>query len=183
MLLFADNGFQATGMADIVAGSGLSAGAVYRYFRSKDELIAAIVDRVLGEVAARYDELLAQEPVPDLADAVQTALEAVTTFAEKGPVDTTRIAVQAWAEALRNPAVHAVADKAYRTIRGYFGQVTRRAQEAGRIDPDADTEQLAAALFSLVLGYLLQRLLLGDVPTPDYSAAVRVLLGAGGSVR
>jgi AcrR family transcriptional regulator len=57
-LRFAANGFQATGMADIIAASGLSAGAVYRYFRSKDELVEANVERVLGRAADRFEQLL-----------------------------------------------------------------------------------------------------------------------------
>src|SRR3712207_9349329 len=58
---FAAQGFQATGMAEIIAASGLSAGAVYRYFTSKDQLIEAIVDRVLDEAAGRIEQLFAEE--------------------------------------------------------------------------------------------------------------------------
>jgi AcrR family transcriptional regulator len=174
---FAANGFQATGMADVIAASGLSAGAVYRYFRSKDELIAAIVERVLGEAAAGFQRLLAEQPAPEPADAVATAVETIVTVTGRGPVDLTRVAVQAWAEALRNPEVHGVASTAYRTIRGYFLEVVRRSQAAGRLPADADDHHLAAALFSLVLGFLLQRLLLGDIDARDYEDAVRLLLG------
>ena len=41
---FADDGFHQTGMADIVKRSGLSHGAVYLYFQSKDDLIEALAD-------------------------------------------------------------------------------------------------------------------------------------------
>jgi AcrR family transcriptional regulator len=172
---FAANGFQATGMADVIAATGLSAGAVYRYFRSKDELIAAIVDRVLGQAAARFEQLLAEGHAPEPAEAVATAVEMVGDIADRGPVDMTRVAVQAWAEALRNPAVAAVAGNAYATMRSYFVEVARREQRAGRFAPDADPARLGSALFSLVLGFLLQRLLLGDVEPASYVAAVRVL--------
>src|SRR3954454_8895602 len=176
---FSVNGFQATGMADIIAASGLSAGAVYRYFRSKDELIAAIVDRVLGEAARQFERLLEDEHVAAPADAVATAVETIMTVSGRGPVDLTRVAVQAWAEALRNPEVHAVAGNAYRTIRGYLLEVVLRAQAAGQAPRDADPGAAAAALVSLGLGFLLQRLLLGDV-APDASVgAVRALVPSG----
>jgi AcrR family transcriptional regulator len=174
---FAANGFQATGMADVIAASGLSAGAVYRYFRSKDELIEAIVERVLGQAAGRFEQLLAEDDAPAPAEAVATAVDLVATIAGRGPVDLTRVAVQAWAEALRNPSVHGVATHAYRTIRGYFAEVARRAQVTGRLPRDADPEQAAAAMLSLVLGFLLQRLLLEDVPAAAYGDGVRALLG------
>jgi AcrR family transcriptional regulator len=174
-LRFAANGFQATGMADIIAASGLSAGAVYRYFRSKDELVEAIVERVLGRAADRFEQLLGEGQAPDPAEAVAAAVDLIATIGEAAPVDTTRVAVQAWAEALRNPAVAALAG-AYGTMRGYLVEVARRAQGSGRLPADADPAQLGAALFSLVLGFLLQRLLLGDVDPRAYVAAGGVLL-------
>src|ERR1700748_107283 len=41
---FSEDGFHQTGMADIVKRSGLSHGAVYLYFQSKDDLIEALAD-------------------------------------------------------------------------------------------------------------------------------------------
>ena len=171
---FAANGFQATGMADVIAASGLSAGAVYRYFRSKDELIAAIVERVVGTAAARFEVLLQEEAVPDPAEAVAAAVRMVADVAERGPVDLTRVAVQAWGEALRNPEVHAVVDRAYRTMRGYFVEIARRGQAAGTIPADADPLHVGATMMSSVFGFLLQRLLLGDVDPAAYAEALRV---------
>jgi AcrR family transcriptional regulator len=173
---FAENGFQATGMAEVIAESGLSAGAVYRYFASKDELIRAIVDRVMAEAAGRFDQWLAASDDTDPAEAVAAAVDLVTTVATRGPVDMTRVAVQAWAEALRNPTIHDVARDAYTSIRGRLQELAVRARQAGRLPADADPQQVGAAMFSLVVGFLLQRLLLGDVPAPAYGDAVRALL-------
>ncbi|MBW8820389.1 MAG: helix-turn-helix transcriptional regulator, partial [Streptomyces sp.] len=44
---FARNGFHATSMQDVLKEADLSAGAVYRYFSGKEELIGAIVGEVL----------------------------------------------------------------------------------------------------------------------------------------
>jgi AcrR family transcriptional regulator len=173
---FSHNGFHATGMADIIAASGLSAGAVYRYFRSKDELIEAVVQRVLGVAAETFDRLLADGRSPDPADAVAEVVAMASRFASQGRVDVTRVAVQAWGEALRNEQVAGIAAGAYRTIRGYFTEVARRAQQTGRLPADADPEVVSQVLFSQVLGFILQRLLLGDVDPQAYGDAVRALL-------
>lgn len=173
---FASDGFQATGMADVIAASQLSAGAVYRYFRSKEELIEAIVERVLGQTAARFERLLADGATPAPEEAVRVAVETVEQIASSGPVDVTRVAIQAWGEALRSSGVHTIATNAYQKIRGYFVEVIQRAQAAGTVPPDADPHQAGAALFSLVLGFLLQRALLGDVPAEEYLAGVRAVL-------
>jgi len=172
---FAVQGFQATGMAEIIAASGLSAGAVYRYFVSKDQLIEAIVDRVLDEAAGRIEDLFAQEDSLDAARAVGVVVSAVASIADRGPVDFSRLAVQAWGEALRNPAVARIADRAYRRLRGVFAGVLRQEMEAGRLPATLDVPTTSAALLSLVIGFIVQRLLLGDVDPRSYAAAVAVL--------
>lgn len=179
MSRFIVNGFQATGMADIISASGLSAGAVYRYFKSKDELIEAIVDRVIGEAERRFEDLLAKDAPPSPLEAVRVAADTLEDVSVEWPADVTRIAVQAWAEALRNDRIHAVVSGAYLTIRGYFVEVVRRSQAegSGAVSPDADPDQVGAALFSLQLGFLLQRVLLGDVEAASYVDAVAALIG------
>jgi AcrR family transcriptional regulator len=55
--VFAEKGFDRTTMQDVVRESGLSVGAIYTYFRSKDELILAgcdlITDQEMGELRKR----------------------------------------------------------------------------------------------------------------------------------
>jgi AcrR family transcriptional regulator len=43
--LFAERGFRATTIADIADATGTAHGLVYHYFRSKDELLEAVLDR------------------------------------------------------------------------------------------------------------------------------------------
>jgi AcrR family transcriptional regulator len=178
---FAAQGFQATGMAEVIAASGLSAGAVYRYFASKDQLIEAIVDRVLDEAAGRIERLFAEEAPLDPGRAVGLVVTAVASIADRGPVDVSRLAVQAWGEALRNPAVATVVGRAYRRLRAVFAAELRREMGEGRLPPTLDVPTASAALLSLVLGFVVQRLLLGDVDPRSYSAAVAGLFeGATG---
>ena len=176
MIRFADNGFQATGMADVIAATGLSAGAVYRYFKSKDQLIEAIVDRVLSRTADRFGELLAAGSVPEPGAAVRIGVEAINEMASTAPVEIGRLAVQAWGEALRNDRVSAVVRNAYSVIKGYYAEVSRRAVEAGAVPPGADPDALAAAMYSLTAGYVLQRTLELDVDAQAYGRAVEALL-------
>lgn len=61
---FARNGFHATSMQDVLKEADLSAGAVYRYFSGKEELIAAIVGEVLDEVRDSFEEAALQSPPP-----------------------------------------------------------------------------------------------------------------------
>lgn len=181
---FARDGFHSTSMADVIAAAGLSAGAVYGYFRSKEELIAAVVEIVLGNAHAIFDELLADGAAPSPETAVTTIIDGVVSVGAVHPVlgvDVTRIAVQAWAEALRNPAIGELAGSVYRTIREQCAEVARRWQALGNLPADADPEQVGAAMLGLAQGFLLQRLLLSDTTAPYYAAGIRALLDPTGT--
>ena len=179
MTRFAEGGFHSTGMAEVIAATGLSAGAVYRYFSSKEALIRAIVEeRVLATAAAAFEHIL-DEGVDDPIEAISAALGIVDAVSARQGVDLTRVAVQAWGEALRNPVILDVAQGAYAKMRGYLAAVARRAQEHGRMPADADPDEVAKTLLSLVMGYLIQRLIMGDVDRESYTTALRALTALG----
>ena len=50
--LFARQGYHATGIAELCAANDLGRGALYHYIGSKEEILAAIHDRVMDEVMA-----------------------------------------------------------------------------------------------------------------------------------
>lgn len=178
---FARDGFHSTSMADVISESGLSAGAVYRYFRSKEELIGAVADTALSTADEVFGRLLADGRTPSPDEAVAAMVDGIVDRAADDPVigvDLTRIAVQGWAEALRNPALYGRVDDAYRRLREHCAEVARRWQAAGNLPADARPEQVGAAMLGMVQGFLLQRLLLGDTTSPGYLAGVRALLAS-----
>ena len=121
-----------------------------------------------------FETILAQG-VDDPVDAVSAALEIVDRVSAQGEIDVTKVAVQAWGEALRNPDILDIAQNAYATMRGYLAEVTRRAQEHGRLPPETDPEEVAKTLQSLVMGYVIQRHIMGDVDRASYTAALEAL--------
>ena len=181
LVRFARNGFHATTMADVIEESGLSAGAVYRYFRGKDELVEAICERALGAAAHTLADLLADDEAPDPADAVAHLVDALDASASQGPVDLRRVQLQAWAEALRAPGVLRTAGAAQERLRRSLAQVVVRAQETGRLPSTLDVDAAAQVLQSLVVGRLVQNLLATDVEPGSYGEAVWTMLHAAGT--
>src|SRR4029450_6411961 len=53
LALFRERGFEETTMRDIAAGVGVSLGAAYYYFKSKEAIVGAYYDYVQYEHAAR----------------------------------------------------------------------------------------------------------------------------------
>ena len=55
--LFAHQGYHATGLTELCAANDLGKGALYHYIGSKEELLAAIHDRVMDEVLLGADRV------------------------------------------------------------------------------------------------------------------------------
>jgi len=55
--VFARGGYHATGITELCAANGLGKGALYHYIGSKEELLAAIHDRVMDEVMIGADRV------------------------------------------------------------------------------------------------------------------------------
>ncbi|MET0235590.1 MAG: TetR/AcrR family transcriptional regulator [Kibdelosporangium sp.] len=79
--LFAKQGFDRTSVQEIVEAAGVTKGAMYHYFGSKDDLLHEIYGRVLRDQTARLEKFAASEaPAPQrlraaAADVVITTIE------------------------------------------------------------------------------------------------------------
>jgi TetR/AcrR family transcriptional regulator, cholesterol catabolism regulator len=62
--VFARQGYHATGIAELCTVNGLGKGAFYYYIESKEELLAAIHDRVMDEVMVGADRVAAAGGTP-----------------------------------------------------------------------------------------------------------------------
>jgi AcrR family transcriptional regulator len=171
---FIRKGFHQTSMQDVFAESGLSAGAVYRYFKSKNELVTSIAEAVVGDLDGILEQLTEQDPPLTLLDVMQRTLDFADRQSE--PDGMLPIAIQVWAESLRDPALAAFVRAKYGRFRTRFVTIAERAQRAGELPAGADPEAVGAVLFGLVPGYFLQRVLTGAPERESYLAGVRTLL-------
>jgi AcrR family transcriptional regulator len=172
----ARQGFHKTSMADIVRESGLSAGAVYLYFRSKDDIITAIAEQVVAAADQIFDEVLAHDAPPTLYEAVRLIVSRIEQIATAGDGELVKVALPVWAEAVRDESIRGVVARAYRHLRQRMQDLVERLQAAGKFDPDADPEQVAQVLFGLMPGFVLQRVILGDITAESYATGLAALL-------
>ena len=154
--------------------AGLSAGAVYRYFKSKDELVQAISATVLDRMAAAIDGALAEEPVPGLDEiAARLAAAAQELSRDDGPA---RVAPPAWAAALHNPALATTVQGILGPLRDGWVKAAQRMRDDGRLPPGADLDAAGTVLFALLPGFLLQHLILGGTDAATLQRGLRQLL-------
>jgi AcrR family transcriptional regulator len=59
--LFAEKGPTATSVRDIAARSGVNHGLVYRHFGTKEQLVAAVLDHLTDDVAAKSEAAAGEE--------------------------------------------------------------------------------------------------------------------------
>lgn len=150
---FAREGFHRATMQDIVKESTLSAGAIYNYFKSKEEIIEAIADE-----RHRKEESLMREAMKEAT--VQGALRRIRDIFLGGLKDPQerlrrRVSMQLWVEAQRNPEILGMIRRGILGPRTLLRNLLKEAQERGeisnRVDADATARFLIAAFHGLVL--------------------------------
>ena len=153
---FAEQGFARTSMADIVAESGLSTGAIYRYFTSKDQIVVAVCEQ-------------STEALPDAltTDAVNGFFDHIRVMTrDHGHA---RLVAQIYAEAAISPELAAVVGAQLAALRAAVaGLVPRRRQR--------DAAAIAEAFVALGAGYSQQLAVRGDVDPAPFTAAVMAIV-------
>jgi TetR/AcrR family transcriptional regulator, transcriptional repressor of aconitase len=171
---FIKNGFHATSMQDVLTEADLSAGAVYRYFRGKEDIIAAIADEALAELTASVTDMLDTDPLPSLEDVVGQILETVGRM-DSGQ-ELANLALQIWAEALRSPALAERVAQTVNSLRNVLAELAAVYAERGLIPPDVSPMSVAKVLTAIGPGFAMQRALLGDVDEQMFTGGLRALL-------
>src|SRR5437870_525952 len=77
--LVAARGFHAVGIGEIGAAAGVSGAAIYRHFANKQELLVALIDRVIDELLATGRDIVAD--ASDAESALRGLVEHHVAFA------------------------------------------------------------------------------------------------------
>ena len=145
--VFARQGYEGTRIGDIVREAGLSTGAVYGRFRSKNELLReavvghAAVDARLGEGVHRVSELIVRGA--SWSDAPLSLDEAVR--------------LEAHVAARREPEVARAIEEAQARWRDSVEPLVHQASADGTVGADVDPEAVLFFIRTMGLGLLLQR--------------------------
>lgn len=170
---FQKQGLHSTTMDDIIRTSGLSAGAVYSYFPSKEELILAAVTTSLSGLRDRVGPLMTSAtPLPpdQLVHRIAEAISEVTTHEN---YDLKRIALLGWSEAQRNERLREIMNGFYGAFRTQLARVADEWSRAGVVRHGASSSDVAKAVLAVILGYVVQSAVLGDVEPADIARGLR----------
>jgi AcrR family transcriptional regulator len=154
--VFSERGFHRATMQDIVRASGLSVGAIYTYFKSKDELILAgcdmITDQEMSELARRL------APIAGFRDRLSAAVGFLfdQIEVESWQLGSTRLLALAWAEADTSPAIREMLLRRRREIHGVTVGLLQEGIARGEFPSWLDIDRTAAGLGALLDGVILQ---------------------------
>ncbi|MET0704643.1 MAG: TetR family transcriptional regulator [Mycobacterium sp.] len=149
---FAASGFAGTSLADIVTESGLSTGAIYRYFTSKDDIIRAVCEQ-------------AQDALPTALTpgAVNGFLEHVRALArDHGHA---RLVAQIYAEAALSPTLAAIVAEQISAMHAAVADLLPE-------EFDDQSEEIAEAFVAVCAAYSQQLAVRGDVDPAPYTRAL-----------
>jgi AcrR family transcriptional regulator len=152
---FARHGFAAASMPEIAAVAGLSVGALYRYFASKEQLFLAVVAE---RVAVYNDAVFAELNTPGPpARRLIAALRSLQRLLRTQMPDDARLSLELWSRANDVPELAVWLRQARRRRVLAFRDVIDEAKLAGAFDSDLRANDAAAALLAIADGLVVQR--------------------------
>lgn len=151
---FRQRGFRQTTIEEICAEARISPGALYRYFDSKTDIIAAIALDARAEAETMLATLSTAERLIDgLAELARAFFE---TFDGDGDA---ALLADIWAEAARDPLLaKALAERDRVSLSRVAAAIERAAREGG-VYPALAPEEAAETLMAALEGMALQRTL------------------------
>jgi TetR/AcrR family transcriptional regulator, transcriptional repressor of aconitase len=173
---FANKGFQRTSMADIIEESGLSAGAIYGHYASKQQIVLEVARKVLGNRSAELYTASEAEVLPAPGDVLAMMMHGFTTDSLR-----TGLLLQLWGEALVDEnlgpvvldSLFTMLQDAFSTYLTAWARKNRGLDAAGAKD---FVEHILPVLLGLGQGYIVQSALLPQFDASGYLATARELL-------
>jgi TetR/AcrR family transcriptional regulator, repressor for uid operon len=170
---FARQGFHQTTIQDVIRESGLSAGCIYSYFASKEDLIQAIGE----DRHTRDGALLTFTPETDPRESLRAIAAAFLGDLQKEQgLRTRRVALQLWAEALRDNVVRDQVTSGIRKPIAIIAKLLRHGQRQGVIDDGINPQTVARTMVAMFQGIVLQRLWGEPLSTTEALKAFDVFL-------
>jgi AcrR family transcriptional regulator len=166
---FKRKGFHQASMADICAEAAMSPGNLYRYYDSKEAIIAAICEEDRRQLTVRLERLGGGGNLFDsMLDIAGEAMSA-------SDPEKSRFGCEILAEAARNERIAEIVARHNAAIVAMCAEAIRRAQALGQVDPTLDAEAAAAVLVAAAEG-LNTRLALSPARDPAAPLAAFGLL-------
>lgn len=162
---FAISGYNAATVDDICSEAGVSKGAFYHHFPSKQSIFIALLEGWLGTIDAAF-YALRKETVPQTLVNMTNALPAVFAAAD----ERLPMFLEFWLQASRNEEIWKATIAPYRHYREHFTNLIQDGIAEGSLK-QVDSQAAAEVILSLAVGLFLQGIL--DPQGTDWQKVAR----------
>ena len=160
---FAEQGYDATGVAEICLRAGVSKGAFYHHFPSKQAVFVALLDDWLGRLDA---QMAAQRRSVSSADEGLRVMAALFQQVFQDASGKLPMFLEFWSKAARDPVIWQATMAPFRRYEQLFSGLVETGIAEGSFRP-IDAQTAARTLVALAVGMLLQSVL--DPSGADWS--------------
>ena len=148
---FRRSGFRGASMSEISALAGMSTGHIYHYFKCKESIVQAIVERDLQQGLA-YIQAIKEED-----DIVQALIDAAADcIIDRYRMSEPALHVEILAEASRNPMILTIMNDCKTAVRRSLLDALESGRARGAIAIDADIEAACTMLMLIFDGITIQ---------------------------
>ena len=175
---FARQGYRATSMDDVVRESGLSVGAIYTYFPSKEDLFLALAEQRSHDILAAMNDLF-RRPGP-MADKFQQAIDYFFGLLSEDLAPLARMNMEFWSEAIKSDRVRERELSRCHMVSQFYRWLIATAKVEGAVRSEIEVEPAAELLMALNEGLvLLSALGVRRVPLDALKAAYTSFIDHG----
>lgn len=169
---FVLHGFHAASMANIAETAGMSAGLIYRYFKAKNDIILAIIERQLEEARADIAKLHAN------SDVVEGIAEVFRQWKANDPgITNAALFLELTAQATRDAEIAAATHASDQVLRAdLVAWFARSSEQGGMGVPESEVEMRVLIVQSLIEGLAIRSIAQPDLSVAEVKVALEHIL-------
>jgi AcrR family transcriptional regulator len=171
--VFASQGYEATKIQHILASAGISNGALFVYFKSKRDILLAIIDENLGQFCQRIDDVADLSHELEREQAFLMLLELVKNISLGAG---RAMSLHVWSASMVDDVIKSHMQMHFQRILGAITRLLANLQKEAKLDKSVNVKKAAHGFFALFIpGYIVQLLFISPMDPRAYLNAHRDL--------
>jgi len=167
--VFAQRGYEAATIKDILIASGISNGALFVYFKSKSDILLAIIDENLGLFCNRIDEIADSSHEMKREEAYVMLLDMVRQISLGAG---RAMSLHVWSASMADNVIKSHLQMHYQRILRAITRLLANLQKEGKLAKSVKVHKAAHGLFAFFIpGYIVELLFISVMEPRAYMDA------------